>query len=160
MTNEVALNLISLVRKANLVNTIREIYGEISKLNDKKDKVWISIKSKNLKETNEFEESIKDLSDEEKNIKSSEFYDSLVDSDSRNMLEKINTDIQDCYWMGVNKALLILDTNKDDLYKFISIYKNIDIEEVKNSDLELTIEVIQEVLNDKSFLSLIQLFKK
>ena len=34
------------------------------------------------------------------------------------------------------------------------------IEEVENADLELTIGVINEVINDKSFLSLMKLLKK
>ncbi|MDU1540608.1 MAG: hypothetical protein E6902_13445 [Paeniclostridium sordellii] len=160
MKNKVAFELISIIRKTNLIDTIREVYGKINKLNEEKENIWVSLRAQNLKKINDFEKSISDLDENEKKSKSDIFYDSLVDDKSRLKLEDIDRNIQDQYWIGIEKALVILDGHREDFYKFISTYKDMSIEEVENADLELTIGVINEVINDKSFLSLMKLLKK
>lgn len=160
MKNKVAFELISIIRKTNLIDTIREVYGKINKLNEEKENTWVSLRAQNLKKINDFEKSISDLDENEKKSKSDIFYDSLVDDKSRLKLEDIDRNIQDQYWIGIEKALVILDGHREDFYKFISTYKDMSIEEVENADLELTIGVINEVINDKSFLSLMKLLKK
>lgn len=160
MKNKVAFELISIIRKTNLIDTIREVYGKINKLNEEKENIWVSLRAQNLKKINDFEKSISDLDENEKKSKSDIFYDSLVDDKSRLKLEDIDRNIQDQYWIGIEKALVILDGHREDFYKFISTYKDMSIKEVENADLELTIGVINEVINDKSFLSLMKLLKK
>lgn len=160
MKNKVAFELISIIRKTNLIDTIREVYGKINKLNEEKENIWVSLRAQNLKKINDFEKSISDLDENQKKSKSDIFYDSLVDDKSRLKLEDIDRNIQDQYWIGIEKALVILDGHREDFYKFISTYKDMSIEEVENADLELTIGVINEVINDKSFLSLMKLLKK
>ncbi|SCJ49005.1 Uncharacterised protein [uncultured Clostridium sp.] len=160
MKNKVAFELISIIRKTNLIDTIREVYGKINKLNEEKENIWVSLRAQNLKKINDFEKSISDLDENEKKSKSDIFYDSLVDDKSRLKLEDIDRNIQDQYWIGIEKALVILDGHREDFYKFIATYKDMSIEDVENADLELTIGVINEVINDKSFLSLMKLLKK
>ena len=50
MKNKVAFELISIIRKTNLIDTIREVYGKINKLNEEKENIWVSLRAQKFKE--------------------------------------------------------------------------------------------------------------
>ncbi|MGL5479403.1 MAG: hypothetical protein ACRDCB_10225 [Clostridium sp.] len=160
MKNKVAFELINIANKTNIIEVIKQIYDERNECSEKEDNMWLQIRVKNLKKIEEFQNKTKDLDDEIKSVKENEFYNSLVDAKNKEKLNELKKQKEKLMAKSLQKILVILNNNEDEFYKFISVYKDISLVDAANIELDESIEIIKEVIDDKSFLSLMKLLNK